>query len=91
MTTDIHCIKKIHYMLKKVKKWDDKLAATTGDKNDGLISAIAEDFDNLAVNSNILEDKTGNLWLSASEADNPDMVLYRYDPSAGNCARTRPR
>ena len=23
--TDIHCVKKIHFMLKKVKKWDDKI------------------------------------------------------------------
>lgn len=44
--TDIQCIKKIHFMLKKVKKWDEKIGQTA-QKGDNIIQAVAEDFDKL--------------------------------------------
>jgi hypothetical protein len=52
--TDIHCVKKIHFMLKKVKKWDDKIGetATKGDQN--ILQAIAEDFDKLIQKADVI-------------------------------------
>ena len=50
--TDIHCVKKINYMLKNVKKWDDKISQTAA-KGDNLLQAIAEDFEKLSKEADV--------------------------------------
>lgn len=41
---DQHCLKKINYMLKNVKKWDDK---TSGKGEGDFLGALSDDFDRL--------------------------------------------
>jgi hypothetical protein len=50
--TDPHCIKKINQMLKNIKKWDETIG-NEAKKGEGLLQAVAEDFDSLTKEADV--------------------------------------
>lgn len=55
--TDPQTMRKIAQILKRIKNWDDKINQT-GQKGDGMLQAIAEDFDHFIQGADINEDPT---------------------------------
>jgi len=54
ISTDSNNVKKIHYMLKKVKSWQDKI----GRKGENVFGAIQADFDDFIKNTHMMNDPT---------------------------------
>jgi SWI/SNF-related matrix-associated actin-dependent regulator 1 of chromatin subfamily A len=57
VSTDPHTMRKIGQILKRIKNWDDKIKET-GQKGDGMLKALAEDFDQFIKGADINEDPT---------------------------------
>lgn len=52
MPTDAHCLKKINQILKNIKRWDETIGKEA-QKGEGLLEAVANDFDTLTKEADV--------------------------------------